>query len=107
MSHPNIRPGFLVTSEWLKNMRACPQQLGRFNTVFPEGMKITTRNLNLARSKYYLNTRWLIETVTTTWDELDTIQEITGVVLTKVQWTAKDAKLIHPAFIKVLKERDR
>ena len=101
-----IRPGFLITSEWLEKERACPHQRGRFKNVFPKGMRITTRNLNLARTKYRLNTRWLIELVLRPYEEFNILKDISGVRAQKAKWTAKDARLLHPAFIKVLKGRD-
>ena len=106
MTHANIRPGFLITSHWLERNGACVQQLGRFKNVFPNGMRLNTRNLNIARSKYRLNTRWLIETVISHWSEREEMGKIAGVNESQVQWTAKDAQLLHPAFIKVLKRRD-
>ena len=100
-----IRPGFLVTLEWLQDMHACRQQVGRFKSVYPKGMRINTRNLNIARSKYRLNTRWLIGFILV-WDEwARLLYKYSGVNARKVKWTAKDAKLLHPAFIKILGER--
>ena len=100
-----IRPGFLITSEWLEKEMACPHQRGRFKNVFPKGMRITTRNLNLARTKYRLNTRWLIELVLK-YEEFYVLEDMSGVRPGKTKWTAKDARLLHSAFIKVLKGRD-
>ena len=100
-----IRPGFLITSEWLEKERACPHQQSRFKNVYPKGMRITTRNLNIARSKYRLNTRWLIETIRD-YVELTKMRKYSGINPCKVQWTKEDSRLLHSAFVKVLKERD-
>ena len=108
MAHTNveiIRPGFLITTEWLKSEYACPHQVGRFKNVYPKGMRINTRNLNIARSKYRLNTRWLIETILGVWYERKRMGDIAGVDPYKGKWTKKDAGLLHSAFIEVLKER--
>ena len=107
MAHTNveiIRSGFLITTEWLRDEHACKHQVGRFKSAYPKGMRINTRNLNIARSKYRLNTRWLIETILR-WDETTTMGNIAGVDPWKVKWTKKDAGRLHSAFIKVLKER--
>ena len=107
MAHTNveiIRPRFLITTEWLKSEFACPHQVGRFKNVYPKGMRINTRNLNIARSKYRLNTRWLIETILK-WGEIDEIYRQAGIHRYKVKWTKKDAGRLHSAFIKILKER--
>lgn len=100
-----IRPGFLITSEWLEDKQACRQQVGRFKNVYPKGMQLNTRNLNIARSKYRLSTQWLIQSVLD-WDEWGRLlYKYSGVNARKVKWTAKDAKLLHSAFLRVLKER--
>ena len=101
-----IRPGFLVTIEWLKEEKACPVQAGLFKVKYPKGMKITTRNLNIARSDHRLNTRWLIETVLT-WDESARVmREYANANPNVINWPADNAKLFHSAFIKILKERN-
>lgn len=99
-----IRRGFLITAEWLRKEYACPIQRGLFEVVYPEGMRITTRNLNIARSKHRLNVRWLIETVLT-WEEREKLREYTGANPRVLNWTKKNALLFHSAFIKILGER--
>ena len=100
-----IRPGFLITSEWLGEEGACIHQRTRFGNVHPEGMKITTRNLNTARSKYRLSTGWLIETVLT-WEEYSEMAEYAGANPRVVNWEKDNARLFHSAFVRILKERN-
>lgn len=101
----NIRLGFLLTAGWLRHRRACPIQRELFEKIYPEGMRISTRNLNIARSKHRLNVRRLIETVLS-WDErARLLYKYTGANPRVVQWSKKNARLFHAAFIKILKER--
>ena len=100
----NIRPGFLVTTGWLRKERACAVQVGHFKIVYPKGMKITTQNLNTARSKHRLNVRWLIETVLD-YDECRKLRTYADANPSVAQWTLKNARLFHAAFIKILGER--
>ena len=101
----NIQSGFLVTSEWLREEKACKQQVTRFRNVYPKGLKITTRNLNTARSTYRLNTRWLIETILD-WNEWTRLlYKYTGANPRIWKWEKKNARLFHSAFVRILKER--
>ena len=99
-----IRPGFLVTADWLRSEKACSVQRGLFKARYPDGMKITTRNLNIARSKHRLNVRWLIETILF-YDERHRLQEYTNANPRVHVWTLKNARLFHSAFLKILGER--
>lgn len=101
----DLRAGSLVTAEMLVSVRACPSQLGRFRNVYPKGVRLGTRNLNTARSKYGLSTMFLIYIIVT-YDELDRMFELSGVRKYKDRFSADEARLIHSAFIKVLKERE-
>ena len=100
----NIRPGFLLTAGWLQNERACPNQSRLFEIRYPKGMRITTRNLNIARSKHRLTTRWFIDTVLG-YDEYRKLRTYADANPSVAQWTLKNARLFHAAFIRILKER--
>lgn len=100
----NIRPGFLLTPAWLRHRRACPIQRGLFEKIYPEGMRISTRNLNIARSKHRLNVRWFIDTVLD-YKEYEKLQVHTGANPLVCTWTKKNARLFHSAFVKILGER--
>ena len=99
-----VRAGDLITAEMLESSGACAQQLGRFKNVYPKGVRLNTRNMNTARSKYKLSTMYLIYIVASH-VELERMHKLAGVSKYKQVWTKDDARLIHPAFIKVLKER--
>ena len=103
----SIRSGFLITTQWLVARGACAVQVGRFRNVYTKGMRINTRNLNIARSKYGLNTRWLIAKVLVSREEAQQMSRITKIDYHKNRWTRKDATRLHPAFVKVLNERDK
>ena len=38
----------LLTAEWLERHRACPSQVDRFRKIWPEGCRVTVRNLRKA-----------------------------------------------------------
>ena len=99
-----LRAGDLITAKMLQVSGACAPQLGRFRNVYPKGVRLNTRNLNEARSKYGLSTGYVIFSVAT-YRELDRISELTGVGSLTMPWRKDKARLIHSAFIKVLKER--
>lgn len=99
-----IRSGFLITDRWLGIKNACPRQRERFKNVYPKGMRLNTRNLNVARSKYRLNTRWLVDVILN-YDEEKEMYIYADITLFKILWTTEDTKLLHSAFIKVLGER--
>ena len=99
-----MRAGDLITHKFLQLTGACAQQLGLFKSVYPKGVKLNTYNLNTARSKHRLSTMYLIFRIAKH-SELQRMYKLAGVNKHKERWTAADARKIHPAFIKVLKER--
>jgi len=96
-----LKEGDLITIELLAVNHACGQQLGRFRTVFPKGMKFNTRNLNKARTEYRLNTMWFL--VKFFRSEYGKALEILGINPYNVRKTKKQARAIHSTVMGLLR----
>ena len=99
-----FREGTLITHRWLEKQLACAIQASRFKNLYPNGMKVNTRNLNKARTQG-LNVRWLVERVLTIEERYEKLRLYSGANPLVQVWTKEMAPKLHAAFIKILKER--
>lgn len=102
-----IRAGMLITADDLRKMGACSDQWERFAYLYPKGLKLTTRNLNIAHHRH-MQTVWFIDRALYLYRNNRESSR---------QWLLYRKKFLggynwrriscfHSAFIAILKERD-